>query len=47
MRRTPIRIVPMTVPKLVSSDELAFEAGVFLLRKATAEALRAGTSTCA
>jgi hypothetical protein len=28
--------------ELVASDEVAFEAGVFLLRKATAEALRAG-----
>jgi hypothetical protein len=27
---------------MVASDEVAFEAGVFLLRKATAEALRAG-----
>src|ERR1019366_8112720 len=28
--------------EMVSPDEVAFDAGVFLLRKATAEALRAG-----
>jgi hypothetical protein len=32
----------MWFQELVAPDEVAFEAGVFLLRKATAEALRAG-----
>ena len=32
----------MWFQELVASDEVAFEAGVFLLRKATAESLRAG-----
>jgi len=32
----------MWFQEMVAPDEVAFEAGVFLLRKATAEALRAG-----
>ena len=32
----------MWFEEMVAPDEVAFEAGVFLLRKATAEALRAG-----
>jgi hypothetical protein len=44
-RRTDGAYDRMWFRELVAPDEVAFESGVFLLRKATAEALRAGQPT--